>query len=83
MSTRTTVTLDDDIIARLQELSRSTGTPFKTTLNEVIRNGLSAMQTSRRREKVTIPSVNMGNYSLPNLDNIGDVIEHLEGENWR
>lgn len=40
MSIRTTVTLDEDVVAALQETSKQRGLSFKVTLNEVIRIGL-------------------------------------------
>jgi hypothetical protein len=38
---RTTLTLDDDLAARLKELARESGQSFKEVTNEVIRRGLS------------------------------------------
>ena len=37
---RTTVTLDEDLAAQLQELAHRTRKPFKAVLNEAIRKGL-------------------------------------------
>lgn len=37
---RTTVTLDDDLAAQLKERAHARGVPFKTEINEAIRNGL-------------------------------------------
>ena len=39
---RTTVTLEADVAARLQELVRHTGRPFKAVLNDTLRWGLSS-----------------------------------------
>lgn len=39
---RTTLTLDDDLGARLKQLSRESGRSFKEITNEVLRRGLSA-----------------------------------------
>ena len=38
---RTTLTLDDDLFARLKELARDGGLSFKEATNQVIRRGLS------------------------------------------
>ncbi len=38
---RTTVTLDDDVAARLKALARERGIPFKEALNRAIRAGLA------------------------------------------
>lgn len=37
---RTTVTLDDDLAARLRDRAHQQGVPFKTAINAAIRNGL-------------------------------------------
>lgn len=42
VSMRTTVTLDDDVADRIKELSHQRRASFKETLNDVIRQGLSA-----------------------------------------
>lgn len=39
---RTTLTLDDDLAARLKQLTRETGRSFKEVTNEVLRRGLFA-----------------------------------------
>jgi hypothetical protein len=38
---RTTLTLDDDLAARLETLSQRRGVPFKQVVNETIRKGLA------------------------------------------
>jgi len=38
---RTTLTLDPDVHALLQDAAHRTGKPFKTTLNDAVRAGLS------------------------------------------
>jgi Ribbon-helix-helix protein, copG family len=37
---RTTVTLDQDVAAKLREVARERGTSFKATINDAIRQGL-------------------------------------------
>jgi predicted transcriptional regulator len=37
---RTTVTLDDDLAARLRDAAHERGIPFKAAINEAIRTGL-------------------------------------------
>ena len=43
---RTTLTLDDDLAARLKQLSRESGRSFKEITNEVLYRGLSAGDVS-------------------------------------
>lgn len=39
---RTTVTLDEDVAAKLQQVSRERGVSFKGALNDAVRAGLAA-----------------------------------------
>lgn len=48
---RTTLTLDDDLAARLKDLAHRKGITFKEALNSVVRRGLSAPEKSGRRPK--------------------------------
>lgn len=45
---RTTVTLDEDVAAKLRQVSRERGVSFKAALNEAVRLGLSASAPSSR-----------------------------------
>ena len=80
MSIRTTLTLDEDVYERLQQQSRSRGQPFKQTLNEVIRVGLRA-ETPKR--SMTIETFDMGAFPGLDYDNIGELLEQLEGPQYK
>jgi predicted CopG family antitoxin len=43
---RTTLTIDDDVAAKLQELAHSGRTSFKAVVNAVLRRGLAAQELS-------------------------------------
>ena len=45
---RTTVTLDDELAARLQAIARERGVSFKEALNSTLRAGLSPRRPTRR-----------------------------------
>ena len=45
---RTTVTLDDELAARLQAIARERGVSFKEALNSTLRAGLSTRRPTRR-----------------------------------
>lgn len=80
MSIRTTLTLDEDVYERLQQASRSRGLPFKQTLNDVIRVGLRA-ETPKRSMK--IETFDMGAFPGLDYDNIGELLEQLEGPQYK
>jgi plasmid stability protein len=44
---RTTLTLDDDLAARLRDTAHERGISFKTAVNEAIRNGLEQARRPR------------------------------------
>ena len=52
---RTTLTLDEDVAARLRELSRLTQRSFKETVNDVLRAGLNTPAHTGGRAFTVIP----------------------------
>jgi hypothetical protein len=60
---RTTVTLDDDVAAKLRTLSREQGISFKEALNSSVRRGLASSE-DRRPYKLTPRRMN----AKPGLD---------------
>ena len=44
---RTTLTLDEDVAAKLKAEARKTGRPFKETLNACLRAGLTLRKAAR------------------------------------
>ena len=83
MSIRTTVTLDDDVLERLKEESRSRGVPFRALLNEAVRSGLLAMKSKGNSRPFKIEPISMGAFHELNYDRIGALLGYAEGENWR
>jgi hypothetical protein len=76
---RTTLTLDDDIAARLQLASRRSGRPFREVVNETLRRGLQQPPAPSRRP-FRVKTRDMG-AARPGLsfDNVAEMIESLEG----
>ncbi len=83
MSIRTTVTLDEDVMERVKQQSRSRGTSFRETLNDVLRTGLLASDTQPKRRKLEIVPHHGGYYPGLNYDCTEALIEYLEGPNHR
>lgn len=77
---RTTVTLDEDVAAKLTSLARRTGRAFRDVLNETLRRGLVRPAASSPREPFRVKTRDMGKLR-PGLalDNIADLIEQAEG----
>lgn len=81
---RTTLTLDDDVAARLTRLMRRRGQRLKTIVNEALRAGLDAMgRRAPRREPFVTRGFNLGPSRIGSLDNIEEVLSRVEGENHR
>lgn len=55
---RTTVTLDQDVAAKLREVARERGVSFKAALNDAVRAGLGGDARSARRYRM--PARRMG-----------------------
>lgn len=80
---RTTVTLDDDIAARLDREVRDSGRSFKETLNEALRQGFAQRRRASEVAPFIVRARKLG--TVPGLDysNIGDLLEVAEGPDHR
>lgn len=81
---RTTLTLDDDVAAKLEAETRRTGKSFKAAVNELLRIGLNA-----RRKPADAPSFQVRARDLGSLkpglslDDVGELLERAEGPEHR
>lgn len=81
---RTTLTLDDDVSAKLKGLSKRTGKSFKETVNEAIRCGLTVMPSTQRPSSFRVVTRDLGKVQPGiNLDNIAEVLEQTESPRHR
>jgi hypothetical protein len=81
---RTTLTIDDDVAARLEREQRKRRTSFKTVVNDILRAGLDAVQVApRRREPFRTEGFGLGPSLVGSLDNIEEVLSRAEGERHR
>jgi hypothetical protein len=77
---RTTVTLEDDVAAKLQALSRRSGRPFKEVINETLRRGLASAGAARRAAPFKVQARDLGARRPGlNFDSVADLLEQLEG----
>lgn len=77
---RTTITLDDDVAAKLQSLSRRSGRAFREVVNDVLRRGLARAPATSAREPFRVTTRDLGALRPGvSLDNIADLIERVEG----
>lgn len=81
---RTTLTLDDDIASTLKAEARRTGRPFRDIVNETLRRGLASRRLTSRRQPFAVETRDLGELKPGlSLDNIGELIEHVEGPAFR
>jgi hypothetical protein len=82
MSIRTTITLDDDVAARVKHESQARGLSFRETLNDLLRAALLNAGKAPHRT-LQIKPVHMGYNPGLNYDKIESLIEYGEGEHHR
>ena len=81
---RTTLTLDDDVAATLEQLRRRRRIGLKRLINEALRRGLSDMGRQRSpREPVRTQVVALGRLRVSSLDNITEALAIVEGESFK
>jgi len=76
---RTTLTLEDDVAARLQAEARRTGRSFKEVVNELLRLGLGARRQGQRREPFRVAARDLGLRPGLDYDDVGGLLEQVEG----
>ena len=81
---RTTLTLDDDVAARLKAAVKKQRRPFKSLVNEALRSGLNAIENpGPTREPFRTAGFDLGPSLVGSLDNIEEVLSRVEGEDHR
>lgn len=77
---RTTLTLDDDVAAKLKAESRRAGRPFKEIVNETLRSGLASRRIAAKPRAFKITARDLGDLRPGlSLDNVAELIEQVEG----
>ena len=77
---RTTLTLDEDVAAKLKAETRKTGRPFREIVNESIRRGLAAPRPAVGRRPFRVAARDLGALRPGlSLDNIGELLDSIEG----
>lgn len=76
---RTTLTLDEDVAAKLKAEVRRTGEPFKQLVNKILRIGLTTPAKAKSKKPFKIKTRDLGRYPGLDYDNIHKLIEYGEG----
>jgi hypothetical protein len=79
---RTTLTIDDDLAAQIDQLRRSRDASLKGVVNDALRRGLRQMSGGRRSRKVfRTRTFDAGAARYSNLDNVAEAL--ADGEAFR
>jgi hypothetical protein len=77
---RTTLTLDDDVAAKLKAESRRAGRPFREVVNETLRRGLATRRVGGQPQPFKVAPRDLGDLRPGlSLDNVAELIDQLEG----
>ncbi len=77
---RTTVTLDDDVAAKLKAETRRSGRSFKDVVNDTLRRGLLNRRVAGPAQPFKIVARDLGKLRPGlNLDNVAELLEQVEG----
>ena len=76
---RTTLTVDDDVAAKLRAEVRRTGQSLKYVVNHFLRLGFSSRRPLRPPSRFVVKSRRLGLRPGLNYDNIGELLEQVEG----
>jgi hypothetical protein len=76
VSKRTTLTLDDDVAARLDIEARRSGRPFRDVVNEALRRGL---ETRAHPERFEVEPRPMGLQPGFDVDCVAALLDRLDG----
>lgn len=77
---RTTLSLDDDVAAKLATASRKSGKSFKETVNDALRRGLLSAQTAHKPKPFVVEPQKMGALKPGlSLDKTSALIDEADG----
>ena len=80
---RTTLTLDEDVAAKLKSAARRSGRPFRDVVNEFLRIGLAQRDRSPR-DRFSVVARDLGELRPGiSIDSVADLIEQVEGKRHR
>jgi hypothetical protein len=80
---RTTLTIDDDVAAMLEQLRKKRSVKLKDIVNEALRRGLADLAARQtQRDHFQTRSVDLGRLKISSIDNIAEALAIAEGESF-
>jgi len=81
---RTTLTIDDDVASKLKiELRKEKDKTFKDIVNETLRRGLLAKKETAEAEPLRLKTYAPKPVKNISFDNIGELLEQIEGADFK
>jgi hypothetical protein len=80
---RTTLTLDDDVAAKIEVEVRRSGRSFKEIVNDLLRIALRTRRERERRRPFRVEPRDLGLRPGLGYDSVGDLLEQVEGPSHR
>jgi len=80
---RTTLTLDKDVAARLEQTAKKRRLPFKTVVNDALRAGLAVFDKPVETAAFRTQGFDLGPSLVGSLDDVTGVLARIEGEDHR
>jgi hypothetical protein len=76
---RTTLTLDDDVVAKLKAEMKKSGQPMKAVINELLRAGLVHSEKAAKEKPFKVKTRSLGLRPGLNYDSTSELLEQVEG----
>lgn len=77
---RTTLTLDEDVAAKLKSEVRRSGRSFRDVVNDTLRRGLAGRRPSTEQQPFKVAARDLGELRPGlSLDKISELVEQVEG----
>lgn len=81
---RTTLTLDDDVAAKLKSEARRSSRSFRDVVNDALRRGLTGRREARHSIPFKVMARDLGDLRPGvNIDSVSDLLEQVEGARHR
>ena len=81
---RTTLTLDDDVAAKIERLRKTRNGSLKDLVNQALREGLKHLGAPRPKGvPFRTEVVDLGRCLLGNVDNVAEALAVVEGDSFR
>jgi hypothetical protein len=81
---RTTLTLDDDVAAALERLRKDQRRSLKDLTNDLLRQGLAAMEAPRKRRRAfRTRAVSLGRCRIGTIANVAEALAVAEGDAFK